>query len=143
MKLEDRYYQVRNQLDDWNMEDAFTLRKAIELHRVSVRWEEGFLHLARLQLLALEFDYDPLLKKIYQHLLKKSNDLIIHLRNKGIEPDIDYIEMLFSNEPILYQDGNENYILYDYKKCKYKQRLKIKYSENVDMIEDMVNQDWL
>ncbi len=29
MNLEDRYHQVRNQLDDWNMEDVFTLRKAM------------------------------------------------------------------------------------------------------------------
>ncbi len=143
MNLEGRYNQVRNQLDDWNMEDAFTLRKAIELKRVSAKWEEGFLHLARLQLLALEFDYDILLKKIYQHMLFRSANFIKDWSRRIEEPDMEDLRMLFQNEPVLYHEGNENYVLYNVNKCKYEQKLKIKYSENVDMINDMVNQDWL
>ena len=139
MNLEDRFNEVRNAFDDWNMEDVFTLRKAIELKRVSKNWDEGFLHLPRLRMLAIEFDYDPIIQKIYQHMLKRCNDFMIQWRHAGIQPDIDNLEMIFSTEPVVYDVNDETLVIYNYYKCKYKQRLKIKYPELANVIEDLVN----
>ena len=106
-------------------------------------WEEGFLHLPRLQMLALEFDYDPLLKTIYQHMLFRCAGFIKEWNKSIVQPDLDNLKLIFHNQPVVYYKDNENYVVYDVNKCLYKQKLKIKYSENVDMIEDLVHSGWI
>ena len=131
---------MKNAFEHWSLEDIFTLRKAIELKQVDTYWELGFLHIARLKMLAKEFRYDEILqtiaKRMYERVEEYKDIKMMHSRPLAIED----IETLFRHQPVTDSaDGKGDVIVYDVMKCKYKARLIKKYPEAKDIIEDLVN----
>lgn len=137
--LMSNYGNIRNALNDWSLEDIYTLRKAVELKSVDTYWDQmGLFNLTKIQMLASEFRYDALLQRIYSHLLIRVNDRMkdIHVCDRKIT--LNDLEYMFRDQPFLHAEGEIYGVDYNVHKCKYKKRLQWKYPKSSDLIDDLV-----
>ena len=99
-------YWAENKLcfSDFNKTEAMDLLKIMILKEIDLRWEAGFVHLAKVELLTKAFPDDILLFEIYNQLLRKCNDIVINLGESNYR---DVMERCFSGEPMTYlnEDG--------------------------------------
>ena len=138
-----RWGTIRNGLDDFSLEDLYTLRKAIALKQIDTYWEMGMIHIAHLQLLQKEFSYDNILEKIYKAMFVRVNERIMDSQMNQTDLDISDYEYMFKDQPYVYNDEvteeNPRMVLYDVKQCFYKKKLIKKYPDKYNLINDMVN----
>lgn len=139
----ERWASIRGGLDEFSLEDIYTLRKAIALKQIDTYWELGFVHIGHLQLLTREFAYDSILKKIYETMLVRVNDRVMLRQSCGEDLDnMDY-EYMFKGQPFVYNEevseAHPHSILYDVKNCFYKRKLIKKYPGKYNLIIDMIN----
>lgn len=139
----ERWGTIRGGLDEFSLEDIFTLRKAIALKQIDTYWEMGMIHIGHLQLLTKEFAYDSILKKIYDVMLERVNARIMMRQTNGEDLDMHDYEYMFKDQPFIYnEDVSEerpHSVLYDVKNCFYKRKLIKKYPDKFNLIQDMVN----
>lgn len=135
-------FNYTNMMDDFDNEDVYTLRKAIELNYISSHWDQGMLLMPRLDMLAKEFRYDALLQKLNKYMQSRVQEFLRGYTSiETFVKETDF-EMLFADQPLLY---NENVtkekpwpVLYDVNKCFYKKRLLKKYPKYNTVIELMI-----
>jgi len=134
-----RWMDIRNAFDSFSLEDIYTLRKAIELKQVDTYWNLGFIHIAKLQMLMLEFRYDETLKEIYEYMLERVNEWMLTASFEQRDLTEYDLQRLFKDQPVVEAPMDKLYLGYNVKSCKYKRRLLTKYPELSSVIEDMIN----
>lgn len=88
------------------IEDAQDLLKVIILQSVDGNWGDGFVNLARLELLTKAFPRDGLLTEIYRQLLEKCNANMLSISENNYS---DIMERCFRDEPLTYKHRGEGY----------------------------------
>ena len=139
---EGNWARIRNCFDEWSFEDGYNLRKAIVFRNVSVYWDMGLINLAHVQLLAVEFKYDVIVQKVYEHMLLRVNGRCRDVFGRGESLGLCDYEYMFRNQPLVYNEevveGNVRAVLYDVERCVFRYRLVKKYPEMEGVIMDMV-----
>ncbi len=133
-----KLYWVENKLcfSNFNMNEAMDLIKIMILKDIDLRWEAGFVHLAKVELLTKAFPNDTLLADIYKQLLKKCNDIVINLTKENYK---DVMERCFSGEPVTYWDEyGGNRIRYDVNNNKYLKKIIAEHPEAAGAINGVI-----
>lgn len=120
---------VQGCFNKFNLEDIYTLRKAIELQKMNKDWECGFAHMASLQLLTREFSYDVLLRNIYNYMSERVSEFMNEWSKSGHKIRMSDLEILFKRQPEFSISSKDWYGNYDVMNCKYRRRLTGKYPE--------------
>ena len=109
-----KLYWAENKLcfSNFSKEEARTLLKVMILKNTALMWGDGFVHLARIELLVKAFPEDGLLKEIYQQLLERCNTWMTEILNE--ENFGNTMEHCFSDQPTTYDHhGNGTRTWYD------------------------------
>ncbi len=117
-----KLYWAENKLcfSDFNQTEAMDLLKIIILKEVDLRWEVGFVNLAKVELLAKAFPDDTLMLEIYEQLLKKCNYIVTNLTEENYK---DVMERCFSGEPVTYWREGEFEVRYNVNNNKYLKKI--------------------